>query len=101
MCMCCFCIVDLLYIFVFFFKLETAYDMRISDWSSDVCSSDLSFAAWEHLRLQALLLRLRRVHPDPRLLLRRSLPPPRLNFLPDHPTAAVQCLAPRHDLLPQ
>src|SRR3546814_9366322 len=24
-----------------FFKLKTAYDMRISDWSSDVCSSDL------------------------------------------------------------
>src|SRR3546814_5371054 len=29
------------YFFVFFFKLKTAYDMRISDWSSDVCSSDL------------------------------------------------------------
>src|SRR3546814_4505273 len=27
--------------FVFFFKQETAYEMRISDWSSDVCSSDL------------------------------------------------------------
>src|SRR3546814_5448639 len=27
---------------VFFFKQKTAYDMRISDWSSDVCSSDLS-----------------------------------------------------------
>src|SRR3546814_2597304 len=25
---------------VFFFKQKTAYDMRISDWSSDVCSSD-------------------------------------------------------------
>src|SRR3546814_8255413 len=25
----------------FFFKLKTAYEMRISDWSSDVCSSDL------------------------------------------------------------
>src|SRR3546814_13493194 len=30
-CMCC----------VFFFKQKTAYEMRISDWSSDVCSSDL------------------------------------------------------------
>src|SRR3546814_7980679 len=29
-------------IFFFFFKHKTAYDMRISDWSSDVCSSDLS-----------------------------------------------------------
>src|SRR3546814_16778665 len=27
---------------VFFFKQKTAYEMRISDWSSDVCSSDLS-----------------------------------------------------------
>src|SRR3546814_6868277 len=26
---------------VFFFKRKTAYEMRISDWSSDVCSSDL------------------------------------------------------------
>src|SRR3546814_2698969 len=28
-------------VFVFFFKQKTAYEMRISDWSSDVCSSDL------------------------------------------------------------
>src|SRR3546814_7551461 len=36
---CCFvfCIV----FFFFFFKQKTAYEMRISDWSSDVCSSDL------------------------------------------------------------
>src|SRR3546814_5475273 len=31
----------LLLCFVFFFKQKTAYEMRISDWSSDVCSSDL------------------------------------------------------------
>src|SRR3546814_8790954 len=30
------------YVFFFFFKQKTAYEMRISDWSSDVCSSDLS-----------------------------------------------------------
>src|SRR3546814_645566 len=30
-----------MYVF-FFFKQNTAYEMRISDWSSDVCSSDLS-----------------------------------------------------------
>src|SRR3546814_4653591 len=29
------------YSFFFFFKQKTAYEMRISDWSSDVCSSDL------------------------------------------------------------
>src|SRR3546814_3841556 len=28
---------------IFFFKQKTAYEMRISDWSSDVCSSDLDF----------------------------------------------------------
>src|SRR3546814_5936423 len=32
----------LVLIFLFFFKQKTAYEMRISDWSSDVCSSDLS-----------------------------------------------------------
>src|SRR3546814_3373051 len=32
--------------FVFFFKQKTAYEMRISDWSSDVCSSDLSAASF-------------------------------------------------------
>src|SRR3546814_7444871 len=32
---CCLCSV------LFFFKQKTAYEMRISDWSSDVCSSDL------------------------------------------------------------
>src|SRR3546814_5326473 len=33
----CFCVYDVF----FFFKQKTAYEMRISDWSSDVCSSDL------------------------------------------------------------
>src|SRR3546814_1880881 len=31
----------LIYRYVFFFKQKAAYEMRISDWSSDVCSSDL------------------------------------------------------------
>src|SRR3546814_8313946 len=30
-------------VFLLFFKQKTAYEMRISDWSSDVCSSDLAF----------------------------------------------------------
>src|SRR3546814_1241361 len=38
-------------LFVFFFKQKTAYEMRISDWSSDVCSSDLSMSA-ANLRFQ-------------------------------------------------
>src|SRR3546814_1466944 len=33
------------YVF-FFFKQKTAYEMRISDWSSDVCSSDLEQVDW-------------------------------------------------------
>src|SRR3546814_5857070 len=35
------CGLGLSFIFFFFFKQKTAYEMRISDWSSDVCSSDL------------------------------------------------------------
>src|SRR3546814_9884201 len=31
-------------LYFFFFKQKTAYEMRISDWSSDVCSSDLQAA---------------------------------------------------------
>src|SRR3546814_8672638 len=34
--------VQLSFLLVFFFKQKTAYDLRISDWSSDVCSSDLA-----------------------------------------------------------
>src|SRR3546814_5257460 len=37
-------VIDLVYC-VFFFKQKTAYEMRISDWSSDVCSSDLPATA--------------------------------------------------------
>src|SRR3546814_4536111 len=38
------------YCYFFFFKLKTAYEMRISDWSSDVCSSDLTHAYWKIAR---------------------------------------------------
>src|SRR3546814_2150658 len=37
-----FVVYDFIFCFVFFFKQKTAYEMRISDWSSDVCSSDLT-----------------------------------------------------------
>src|SRR3546814_4003574 len=42
----CFCwtIVSFICFIFFFFKQKTAYEMRISDWSSDVCSSDLSIS---------------------------------------------------------
>src|SRR3546814_1685987 len=38
------CVYVCIMLYVFFFKQKTAYEMRISDWSSDVCSSDLSKA---------------------------------------------------------
>src|SRR3546814_14767182 len=44
MCMCWLICSDVVCIFFFFFKQKTAYEMRISDWSSDVCSSDLNMA---------------------------------------------------------
>src|SRR3546814_1121612 len=49
----------MLFGFFCFFKQKTAYEMRISDWSSDVCSSDL----------KAILLR----RPFPALILRQAL----------------------------
>src|SRR3546814_4585789 len=36
-----------LFVVFFFFKQKTAYELRISDWSSDVCSSDLRKVATE------------------------------------------------------
>src|SRR3546814_4257533 len=50
-CICCLIVVFMLF-FIFFFKQKTAYEMRISDWSSDVCSSDLimgGFSIWHWL----------------------------------------------------
>src|SRR3546814_3943373 len=53
-----------------FFRHNTAYEMRISDWSSDVCSADLasggrSLHAWESVQpLRSVPLRLRLVVPQ-------------------------------------
>src|SRR3546814_7073084 len=44
------------FVIVFFFKQKTAYEMRISDWSSDVCSSDLLAAG-------RLVVIVERLHP--------------------------------------
>src|SRR3546814_662228 len=51
--------------FFFFFKQKTAYEMRISDWSSDVCSSDLCPSWWSGM-----------LGPVPR---NRTRQPPRLH----------------------
>src|SRR3546814_7280723 len=58
--------------FVFFFKQKTAYEMRISDWSSDVCSSDLIALR----RAAQSLFPPRRRHWPPASLHRRSCPRP-------------------------
>src|SRR3546814_2535190 len=69
-------------IFCFFFKQKTAYEMRISDWSSDVCSSDLrvrdSFVQ-EHLLVEAHRLELLRQHQRAAFFrfVARDIPPAR------------------------
>src|SRR3546814_13904714 len=39
----------------FFFKQKTAYELRISDWSSDVCSSDLALTGWSVVPVPMLI----------------------------------------------
>src|SRR3546814_7557062 len=79
MCLLLYC--SLLCSVIFFFKQKTAYEMRISDWSSDVCSSDLAAILGQlvepldgvlRLDLLALLLELQAVARAPLLDL---LPP--------------------------
>src|SRR3546814_2822024 len=55
---------DMCFVFVFF-KQKTAYEMRISDWSSDVCSSDLDDVPLAILTRQDGRLRRRREFPVP------------------------------------
>src|SRR3546814_1896091 len=45
------------FFFFFFFKQKTAYEMRISDWSSDVCSSDLLYVRRERGPCEAARVR--------------------------------------------
>src|SRR3546814_8941671 len=49
---------------LFFFKQKTAYELRISDWSSDVCSSDLDLDAAEW-RIPAGKMKMREAHVVP------------------------------------
>src|SRR5881227_3195115 len=61
--------------FLFFFKQKTAYEITVRDWSSDVCSSDLSGAGTHERSLQGLQNVLRRlVRRDARLI--QLLDPP-------------------------
>src|SRR3546814_14584295 len=86
--------------FVFFFKQKTAYEMSISDWSSDVCSSDLRGDIFDqgllelgldsHAELVAQLVTVYREHhpdialqPDARRFLEASRPGQAIALLTD------------------
>src|SRR3546814_2693084 len=67
-------------LYFFFFKQKTAYEMRISDWSSDVCSSDLNnplHHAWPMSTpaKNARPPRRNKPHPSPALHRPRPAPP--------------------------
>src|SRR3546814_3888978 len=59
-------------VFFFFFKQKTAYEVRISDWSSDVCSSDLRGVRRRSLRERAIPTRCVAAPPRAKPLSRRS-----------------------------
>src|SRR3546814_9906827 len=70
----------LLCVCVFVFKQKTAYEMRISDWSSDVCSSDLRALALADARgVPALVLTF---EPHPRTIFQPDRPVYRLTPAP-------------------
>src|SRR3546814_2787817 len=84
----------------FFFKQKTAYEMRISDWSSDVCSSDLAVTVGQQgegpraiAHLDAVVAR------DPQLLIEEARPAtprldddaaPELHLAVDHERLAAE-----------
>src|SRR3546814_6028938 len=76
-------------IIFFFFKQKTAYEMRISDWSSDVCSSDLPNSP-RGRKPRAFLLQQERLA----LLLRSGR---RWRAAPDEGASAASCSALLHE----
>src|SRR3546814_4419844 len=70
-------------VFFFFFKQKTAYEMRISDWSSDVCSSDLASA--------------QRARAGRRLRARQPLPGPADHAATAHRAAGPQAVPDRSE----
>src|SRR3546814_5471994 len=67
--------------YFFFFKQKTAYEMRISDWSSDVCSSDLLSRRPRSARVGAVIGSLPRL-PHSSLSPRHLLPGPIARAVP-------------------
>src|SRR3546814_2633144 len=76
------------FFFFFFFKQKTAYEMRISDWSSDVCSSDLRIRPslgyrWNlPFRPRVVRPRTRYFHDDPFALRRATAVEVSMSFNP-------------------
>src|SRR3546814_5912128 len=80
-CLCVFLCCAVLFC-VFFFKQKTAYEMRISDWSSDVCSSDLRMLSFSGSTLPVTSV------PtwSARAMLSRATVPPRYSATPPFET---------------
>src|SRR3546814_1781307 len=88
-----------LYIFFFFFEQKTAYELRISDWSSDVCSSDLDAQGKAEFPALLRLYRLRRalrplLRPPRQFRERRAVGPADDRALGDHLPARRRPAAP-------
>src|SRR3546814_7244249 len=73
---------------IFFFKQKTAYEMRISDWSSDVCSSDLP------------LKKVLRWWEKPSEVLQRALTDPH-RFAKEHPEGREGAPFPQYFISPR
>src|SRR3546814_7713222 len=69
---------NIVLVLLFFFKQKTAYEMRISDWSSDVCSSDLEFKCIRSQRSSATTTKANLPMKSPRPCIASSVtaPPP-------------------------
>src|SRR3546814_5129697 len=92
----------------FFFKQKTAYEMRISDWSSDVCSSDLAegkvteefdgvtYLRERWLRADLAIIKAWRADPEGNLVFRKTA----RNFNPDMATAANATIAEVEEVVP-
>src|SRR3546814_13087631 len=78
----------------FFFKQKTAYEMRISDWSSDVCSSDLPYP---RLRARPVCLELANQHYQRRHPRARHGDRFRRSARAAHTAAAIRVLTPACD----
>src|SRR3546814_1433560 len=65
----------MVYDLFFFFKQKTAYEMRISDWSSDVCSSDLRAPSASAIQVSPSTRHSSLFAPTPSICLPRAWPP--------------------------